>query len=422
MKTAGIIAEYNPFHNGHQYHIEKTKALTGADYLIVVMSGDFLQRGVPACIDKYTRARMALSCGADLVLELPLYYAAGSAEYFAAGAVALLDKLGIVDAVCFGSECGDIAALSETARLLLEEPAGYQAYLQSALKSGRSYPAARRCALSQYLSDVKPHHTQVSPALLHSPNNILGIEYCKALLKRNSRIVPYTIKREGGGYHDTVLSQANSSAQAIRLALEAPNEAAQTPRPIKPVQEHMPEAAYALLQDVYGVSTPVTADDISLLLHYQLLSYEAAGYTQFLDVSEELSHKIVKNLRYYKNFTDFCNLLKTKDLTHTRISRALLHILLSVTKEHMSRYQAADYILYARILGFRRNAAPLLSHIKQAGIPLISKLADAGNYLSDTALAMLDEDIRAAHIYNAVIQHKYHTLPANEYRTEIVIL
>ena len=147
MKIAGIIAEYNPFHNGHKYHIEQTRKITGADFIIVVMSGNFTQRGTPAIMDKYSRARMALENGADMVLELPSCYACGSAEYFADGAIALLDKLGCVDYVCFGSECGDIELLRPIAEILATEPENYSEMLRAELKSGATFPRARNRAL-----------------------------------------------------------------------------------------------------------------------------------------------------------------------------------------------------------------------------------------------------------------------------------
>ena len=185
MKTVGIIAEYNPFHNGHAYQIAMAKKITSADYCIVVMSGDFVQRGTPAIMDKYIRAHSALESGADLVLELPVYYAASSAEYFASGAVALLDKLGVTDTLCFGSECGDIAVLSALAEALLDETPQFKKVLKQQIKSGASYPQARNHALS-----VTAPHLTGSLHVLQSPNNILGLEYIKALKKRQSRIQP----------------------------------------------------------------------------------------------------------------------------------------------------------------------------------------------------------------------------------------
>ena len=188
MKTVGIIAEYNPFHNGHKYQIEKAKELTGADYCIVVMSGNFVQRGTPAFMDKYLRAKAALTCGADLVIELPVHYAAASAEYFASGAVAILDRLGVIDYLCFGSECGNIEILSDIADVLISESDEFKNVLKQRLKEGVAYPKARNDAICA----AAPHLTEYLD-VLNYPNNILGLEYIKALKKRKSNIAPCTI-------------------------------------------------------------------------------------------------------------------------------------------------------------------------------------------------------------------------------------
>lgn len=150
MKITGLITEYNPFHNGHKYHIEQTRKLTGADAIIVVMSGNFVQRGVPAILPKHMRVKATLQVGASLVLELPVCYATGSAEFFAHGAISLLDQLGCVNSICFGSECGDINLLQEVAHVICEEPPAFQETLQSYLKSGDSFPLARQKALKTY--------------------------------------------------------------------------------------------------------------------------------------------------------------------------------------------------------------------------------------------------------------------------------
>ena len=214
MKIVGIIAEYNPFHNGHQYHIEEALKITGADAAIVVMSGDFVQRGAPAIMPKHLRAKMALNGGASLVLELPVPYATGSAEYFAYGAVSLLDQLGCVDAICFGSECGNISELAELSKLLVEEPDEYKAYLSSYLKVGHSFPLARQLAVHDYLK------SETADELLAKPNNILGIEYLKALYRLNSDMQAYTIQRISSNYHDQDLQENYSSASAIRNELK----------------------------------------------------------------------------------------------------------------------------------------------------------------------------------------------------------
>lgn len=333
-------------------------------------------------------------------------------------------------------------ALQNVAAVLFKEPEAYKELLQAALKNGASYPAARHAALLQYMTEQTARALTFQAAdddcscgvigdtaavgvsdyaqLLSSPNNILGIEYCKALMKLNSGIRPYTIRREGGAYNDASLTAVNSSALAIRNAL-ADSDA------LTDIQSQMPAAAYDILQGVYRKSAPVLPSDMSVLLHYQLLLHERSGYTRFLDVSEELSNRIGNKLRYYKDFDSFCELLKTKEVTYTRVSRALLHILLGMTKENMAAYTAGGFLCYARMLGFRKESAGLLSVLKQyakvqpeSAIPLISKLADAKHSLSEKALAMLDEDIRAAHIYNAVVQEKFGCVMPNEYVAEVI--
>lgn len=237
MKVVGIVAEYNPFHNGHRYHIEEARKCTGADFVVVVMSGDFVQRGEPAVIDKYHRTEMALSQGADLVLELPAAFACASAEYFATGAVSLLHALGCVDTLCFGSECGHLDLLEEIADLFIQEPSEYKEYLKTALKSGYSFPAARDEALKEYFAEDLVKTAQIA-SVLSAPNNILGIEYIKALKVLGSSIRPVTITRMGQGYHETTFSDSFCSATALRRLLETPNTAPGC------MQSQVPEAVF----------------------------------------------------------------------------------------------------------------------------------------------------------------------------------
>ncbi|MDE6318362.1 MAG: nucleotidyltransferase [Lachnospiraceae bacterium] len=396
MKTVGIIAEYNPFHNGHAYHIQKAKELTGADFCVVVMSGDFVQRGMPALMDKHLRASCALAGGADLVLELPVCYAVSSAEYFANGAVALLDQLGIVDSLCFGSECGDIDILSQFAEELLTESPSFKKELDHKLRQGYSYPQSRNAAL-----EASAPHLTAYTNVLSTPNNILGIEYCKAILALESTIVPCTVKRAGASYHDNSLESSFCSAQAIRESLrhsEAPDTA------IRQVPAYVRELA----EDAYLKSYPIFSDDISLLVHYSLLSRNVSGFTDYPDIDRELSDRIRKQLPKYHDFESFCELLKSKNRTYVRISRSLLHILLDIRTEDFARYREEGPVFYARMLGFRESAAPLLSAIKEKSqIPLLSKLADAEKQLAPTALSMLEKDIYASHIYQSVVRHKF---------------
>ena len=218
MNICGIVAEYNPFHNGHVYHIEETKKITECDGIVAIMSGNFIQRGVPALFDKWTRTKMALKNGVDLVIELPSYYATSSAEYFAQGSVALLDGLGVVKNISFGSNTTDIDALKRIANVLYLEPENYKKLLQSELKRGVSYPIARSNALKNFLK--KEYDAKYIADILLDSNNILGIEYLKALLYSNSQIKPVVVERKGSTYNSTEVIDNICSATAIRELLE----------------------------------------------------------------------------------------------------------------------------------------------------------------------------------------------------------
>lgn len=411
MKVNGIVAEYNPFHNGHAYQLQHAREATGAAYTVVVMSGNFMQRGAPALLDKFTRARMALENGADLVLELPTCYSASSAEFFARGSVALFDKLGIIDHLCFGSECGNIEVLSKIAEIFYTEPEPYAESLRCNLRKGMSFPIARTWALLQYapsLSDDKD--------VLSSPNNILGIEYLKALMSRNSRITPFTTTRVGADYHDKRLGTNQCSALAIRQSVAAGHD-------LSYLAAQMPESAYELLRDFLAHRKPLFADDFSAALQYKLLTEYSSGYDRYQDISSDLSDRIRNSLPSFAGYTSFCDLLKSKDMTYTRISRCLLHILLNMTKEEFENCRTQDYISYARVLGFRKNATPLLTEIKKhSSVPLITSLADARQTLPPEALRMLDLDILRNQIYLGNLALKNQTEMVNEYRTPIVIV
>lgn len=418
MKVNGIIAEYNPFHNGHLYHMETCRRLTGADYTVVVMSGSFVQRGAPALLGKRARAEMVLRCGADLVLELPARYATGSAESFAAGAVGLLDALQTVDYLCFGSEWGREKELMEIAAILVEEPEDFRRILQAQLREGLSFPAARAAALRESRRDL-----ECAAQILDSPNNILGIEYGKALLRlkdsgRPKQMQPVTIKRAGDGYHETESAAACPSALSLRRLLLA----GRTSLP-EILKEQIPLPVREILSREQAGGAFLQSDDFSSLLLYRLLSEEENGYAEYADVTEELSDRIRKNLYQFQNWEQFCQLLKSRDLTYTRISRCLTHILLGIRREPLHERRASDSVPYARILGLRREAAPLLSAIKShSAIPLLSKLADAPGLLTGEALEMLREDVRISHIYNGVRAGLTGTAIQNEYSTPLVIL
>ena len=411
MNVTGIIAEYNPFHMGHLYQINHVKEKLDSDYVIIAMSGDFVQRGAPGLLPKHIRAEMALRCGADLVLELPVQFSSASAEFFAHGGVSLLNGLGIVDQICFGSEEGDTEGMLLAAKILNQEPAEYQELLQAYLKKGMSFPAARSKALNGYLS-LLPGSTQqtVSPELLSSPNNILGIEYCRAILSLNSHIKPVTLKRKGSGYHENTLSEGQlPSASAIRRFLQKAED-------LSPAREMLPEPAFALLQQAFLHGEYVTEDDLDLLLHYRLLSSSAEDLASCADLSPQLADRIRNQLNYYQGFAQFAELLKTKELTRTRIQRALLHLLLNIKE---TPREAG----YCRILGFRKDSALLLSEMKKnSSLPLLTKTADAKKILSSEDLKLLDTNTEASNIYESILCHKTGRAFRHEYQKQIVIL
>lgn len=431
MKITGLIAEYNPFHNGHLYHIQEAKRITEADAVIVVMSGDYVQRGVPAIMPKRLRAEMALKCGAAAVFELPVCYASGSAELFAMGAVSFLDRLGIVDNLCFGSECNDLKALDAIAGILLKEPPEYRALLKAHLRQGLSYPAARQKALLVCSPSVHTASGQSTSyaEIMKEPNNILGIEYLKALKKINSHIRPCTIKREGSHYHDQSLSESFlSSASAIRSLLAYSSSTLKTERfgrtfedtsftdILGELEDQVPPDCLELLKDWHHVQYPVYQNDFSLILKYKLLNKHPERLISYADVSEELARRICSRLNDYFNYRQFCELLKTKEMTQTRINRALLHVMLGIKKDQMAEYTQNGYHFYAHLLGIRKDRKKLLAEItEKSKIPLLARISDSKN-ICQTGQRMLRNDILASNLYMSVVTDKYKTAFQNEYR------
>ncbi|NBK93254.1 nucleotidyltransferase [bacterium 1XD21-13] len=424
MKTTGIIAEYNPFHKGHAYQLRKAKELTGADYMVIVMSGPFTQRGLPALVDKYTRTKMALENGADLVLELPVPYASGSAEAFAQGAVALLDSLGCIDTLCFGSESGDLKALISYAKLFEEEPEDYKSLLKYHLKQGLPFPAARSRAAEECL-----HYTdhvcvcsredadcRQESELLYHPNNILGIEYCRALLSRRSKIRPVTLRRVSSGYHDTAMDTEFASASAIREAILREGLS-------KSVEAQLPNASFQILKEALKACPPVQVDAFSSILLYRLLTLSREDLASFQDVSPDLAARIENHRFQFTCCSSFADLLKTKELTHSRITRALCHILLDLRQADLDALKADHWPVYLKPLGFRKSAGPLLAAIKgKSASPLLVKAADASSLLSPVPYTLFEKDVLASHIYESAKVCQYHTDLIHEYtRTPIIL-
>jgi len=459
MKVVGLITEYNPFHNGHKYHIEEARRVTGADYCIAVMSGSFVQRGAPAIIDKYSRARMALLNGVDLVLELPVCFSTASAEYFAHGAVSLLDKLGVVDFICFGSECGNINILNKAAELLLDKSGLFDEYLQAYLKEGKTYPAARSAAMQKVVManqamDISDIDAELICQIINEPNNILGIEYIKAIRRLNSRVKPVTIQRISAHYHARELAdeKANASAKGDIIGTDLPTTNISSPAissatairnsilsicqsddniichtatdiSFNRIKSSVPDNVYQILRERYFKSFPITEEDFAQLLHYRLIYEDRQSLSEYMDVSEDLADRI-KNMRDLNcGFEEFCKTVKSKNYTLTRINRALLHIVLNIRKSSVEAYCQEGYAQYARILGIKKESSQLLRLIdKKGALPVITKLSKADNMLDLPGRQMLTEDISATHLYNRIVYGKYSFDIPNEYKHGICIV
>lgn len=405
MKIVGLITEYNPFHAGHLYHMQQARELTGADYCVVLMSGSFVQRGEPAIFDKYLRTKTALLAGADLVLEIPAAFSTASAHEFAAYGVALLSAIG-VDAVVFGSECGQIEILKQAAYALNHESAEFQERLRKGLKAGLTYPQARAKALEM---------EDTWASVLTSPNNILGIEYLRAAEDLHSPMEFYTISRKGSGYHEDTLADANfPSASAIRGIIR--NSLSKDKDLLDILASHLP----AVTHPAYTGAVPVFVDDFSELLNAAVLQMQATF--SIADLSPELAARLAKPPYFPLSFEERIQALKTRQLTYTRVSRALLHLVLGMREEDISRWKDEGYALYARILGFRRQSSPLLSCLhKKSSIPLITKMADAAQNLSPSALALLEQEVYASHLYQTV-RMKRGGVFQNEYTEGLVFV
>lgn len=384
MKIAAVIAEFNPFHNGHKLLFDQVKEQLGVDYCIAVMSGDFVQRGVPAITDKQVRTEMALRNGVDLVLSYPVRYATASAESFADHAVAIINRLGCVDYLAFGSECGDASLLEAAASYLADEPDDYKERLREGLKAGLSFPKARAEALPQFAD------------LLDSPNNILGIEYIKALIRHNSAIKPFTITRQGSSYLDDKSIHALSSAAAVRRALALRKD-------IPGLEYALPENAFPIIKEDIGRYGITSENDFSLLLADRLWRLDSTHVLElFADVNHDLAQAISKKRVHFQTFDDFADRLKNKSTTRTHINRALLHLILDIRKE-----KAPVDNLYAHVLGFRKDAEELLGIIKDnCTIPFVTSQPKAMETLTGEALKLFSEELRVSNMYETVRAQK----------------
>lgn len=388
-----VISEYNPFHNGHLKHLTNSKQLTNADFCIAVISGNFVQRGDASIVDKWTKAEMALRAGFDIVLELPTIYAISSAENFAEGAIKMLNSLGIVDFLSFGSELGEIAPLNDLANLLYKEPKELSFLIQQHLKSGISYPQAREIALMQFLGE----NTKYKQAL-NNPNNILGIEYLKALKKYKSPIKPVTIKREYSDHNSTTIKKGIASSTAIRTMLQKK----------KNIHTVVPFETYELLEQQMQEGKMITSLAVfEKEIIYTLRRMTLPEIANLPDVSEGLENKIKMAANHYNNLTDLINNIKSKRFTSTRIQRILLYALLNISQKDMNI--SRKITPYVRVLGFNKHGKKIISAIAKQNPKthvIISVKKFMENNTDNHLKNMITKDIFATNVYTLGYQNE----------------
>ena len=404
MNILGIVAEFNPFHNGHRYLIEKAKKEARASFCIIVMSGNFVQRGEPALMDKYARTEIALKNGADLVIELPVAAATASAEGFAYGAVSLLNSLGIVSHIAFGSENTDLSLLDRIADILIDEPVDFKNELRKLCSDGVSYPAARTLALKKSMPD-----TDIE-SILNAPNCILSIEYLKALKRVKSRMTPIAIKRLGANYNDSMLHTDFSSASALRNAIKINTD----------YKSSVPENEIAIIENYRNTRDFIFEEDIFPILLSKLLTKSAEELSQYADCNISLANKVKNNCFDFTDYPSILDCLSSKDYTLSRIKRVLTHILLDIDQTYIPSGAFSDHTArYARVLGCGNKE--LLSEIaKKSDIPVITRLSRQLDTLDGNLQKFLMLDINAAHLYEAVTTIKTNSRPLNEFCRKLI--
>ena len=453
MVVTAIVAEFNPFHKGHEYMINNARQITGADVIVVVMSGNFTQRGDIAIAPKHVRALSAVKCGADIVFELPFAYAASSAEIFAQGAVSLIEALGFVDYIAFGSESGDVGELTEAAELLAVETKAFKEILNEHLSAGLSFPEAREKAFIAAGGKKE----------IFTPNNILAIEYIKALIKIKSKIKPITIKRIGTGYNDKDYQPDKGfiSASAFREKLKDIMGSTQTDLKSKIEKEEMlssdskifvnsetkmgchsnaelflqktlPKGVCDCFMDNYSKCFPIYNDDMLPLLRYALIM-NGSYLRDFADFSPSLAERF-NNLRekkgnslFTKGYEDLILELKTKDMTATRIKRAIIHVLMGFTtvnsKEAMN-IALEGKLPYARLLAFSENGRMALNYArKNSDICIINSVGKTLKNIEkdEKASQLFYFDILAADVYADIVFARFGYDMQDEYRQKVLM-
>lgn len=401
MKACGIVAEYNPLHTGHVYQMNKARQISQADCIIVVMSGNFVQRGEPAVIDKYARTRAALKAGADIVIELPVYYALSSAENFAKGAVLTLNEMKAAS-ICFGAETDNADCLAKISHAIISESPEYKAILNKALAEGLSYPAARQTALLEYLPECKD--------IISGSNNILAIEYIKSILGNNLNMTYYPVLREGAGYNDDTDNAEFASAFGIRKMLMSDEH--------DRLKTYLTPVMYEEISN--SKNCPLFPDDFSNIFNHKMLFLKqqcninhtdfAEKLAEYEDITTELANRFAAAFTGRDNITEFTMKVKSKNIVYSRICRCIMHIILEIRKSMSDLYNNIPYI---RLLGFNKTGQQYLGSIKkELDVPFITKAADYKNELSF--------ELACSDIYSQAVYEKYEYVMKNELQQNII--
>jgi len=403
LKATGVIVEHNPFHNGHFYHIRESRKITDADVIIAVMSGNFLQRGEPALVDKWTRAEMALKAGVDLVIELPYVFATAQASDFARGSVTILEAMGC-DAFCFGSEEGSIEPFTNTYKLISTHQETYQNHIKQYMKLGFSYPKAMNEA---YASITKNANLDIVD--LSKPNNILGYHYVETAYRMNARIKPVTIQRIIADFHDDIdQSQSIASATGIRKAIFDQGS-------IEAMTNFMPKTSLEhLLQWRESVGVFGSWQHFWPLVRFTIIRSSLKELASFAEVTEGIEHLIHDAAKKSETFEKFMSLVKSKRYTWTRIQRMLTHIFTGFTWEDLHAHPNPTYL---RILGMTHNGQKYLNEKKKSfSLPLVSRVAATKN-------SLLELDIHATDLYHLGLNHlEYAQQIGLDYRKPPIII
>lgn len=399
MKIAGIIAEYNPFHNGHAYHIDRTRAENGgceATHVVAVMSGHFVQRGEPALLPKADRVKMALAGGVDLVLELPLPWAMASAEAFAFGAVSILHALGCVDMLSFGSECGDVSLLSRVVDAM--ESDRFSTLLRYHLEGGIAFPEARQRAVAEIAGDK-------TAALLSRPNNTLGIEYLKSLRRLSSPIQPFTVPRLGADHDDMAPLGDVASASFLRAIAQAGKLLNAAP--------YMPRTVYRLLGETAEAGRcPADVRRLERGILAQLRAFSPYEYTKFPGLSEGLENRVAEAVKTAATWEELEQAIKTRRYPLTRIRRMLWAAYLGIPKELEQTTPP-----YIRVLGYTERGRDILAAARQSCTLLLNRASDTDRFTGE-ARTVWDLECRAADVYALTLPRPFPV--GTEYTTGMI--